>query len=63
MSRPSVTEITSKQGMSQFARAHEGVPGINWTTQAGPGGTLIITEHEATVTPGIRDRARTAVAA
>lgn len=41
-----ITEISTKQDMSRFARAHE-APGINWTTQAGPGGTMIITEHES----------------
>jgi hypothetical protein len=40
-----VTPIYTKQDMSSFARAHEG-PGINWSVQAGPGGTMIITERE-----------------
>jgi len=40
-----VTEIATKQDMSRFTRAHADGP-ITWTTQGGPGGTLIILEHE-----------------
>jgi hypothetical protein len=40
-----VTEINEKQDMSRFARAHEAGP-ITWTTKAGPGGTIIVVEHD-----------------
>jgi hypothetical protein len=43
----SVTHINTRQDMSSFARAHENTPGINWSVQPGPGGTMIIVEHEA----------------
>ena len=41
-----ITEINTKQDMSRWARAHEKVPGIRWSVFAGPGGTMIIVEHE-----------------
>jgi hypothetical protein len=40
-----VVEILTKQDMSRFAREHENGP-ITWETQAGPGGTIIVTEHD-----------------
>jgi hypothetical protein len=40
-----VTEITSKQDMSRFARSHEAGP-VTWETQDGPGGTIIVIEHD-----------------
>ncbi len=40
-----IIEITTKQDLARFARAHEHGP-INWSTRPGPGGTLIITEHD-----------------
>lgn len=42
----SVTECATKQDMSRWARAHADAPGINWTTAPGPGGTLVIVEHD-----------------
>jgi hypothetical protein len=39
-----VTEITTKQDLSAFARAHAN-SGITWTVTGGPGGTLIILDH------------------
>lgn len=39
-----VTHIATKQDMSRWTRAHADAPGINWSVQAGPGGTMIITE-------------------
>lgn len=39
-----IFEITTKQDMSRFARAHEDGP-VNWETKAGPDGTIIVTEH------------------
>jgi hypothetical protein len=41
-----ITEINTKQDMSQWTRAHEKVPGIRWSVFAGPGGTMIIVEPE-----------------
>lgn len=41
-----ITVISSKQDMSNFARAHEAGT-ITWKTRGGPGGTIIIIEHEA----------------
>jgi len=41
----SVTHITSKQDMSRWTRAHADKPGITWSVQAGPGGTMVIVEH------------------
>jgi hypothetical protein len=41
-----ITEINTKQDMSRWTRAHEKVPGIRWSVFAGPGGTMIIVEHE-----------------
>jgi hypothetical protein len=40
-----VIEIISKQDMARFARAHE-KGDINWETEAGPGGTIIVIEHD-----------------
>ena len=41
-----ITEICTKQDMSRWTRAHADVPGITWSVFAGPGGTMIIVEHE-----------------
>jgi hypothetical protein len=41
-----ITEINTKQDMSRWTRAHEKAPGITWSVIAGPGGTMIIVEHE-----------------
>ena len=40
-----VTHIASKQDMSRWTRAHADKPGITWSVQAGPGGTMVIVEH------------------
>lgn len=40
-----VTEINLKTDLSRFARSHEDGP-ITWETQAGPDGTIIVTEHD-----------------
>ena len=40
-----IIEINTKQDMARFARAHESSP-VTWSTQAGPGGTIIVTEHD-----------------
>lgn len=41
-----VTHISTKQDMSRWTRAHSDAPGITWSVQPGPGGTMIIVEHE-----------------
>jgi hypothetical protein len=41
----SVTHIATRQDMSRWTRAHADSPGINWTVEAGPGGTMLIAEH------------------
>jgi hypothetical protein len=41
-----ITEITTKNDMSRWTRAHSDAPGINWSVYPGPGGTMIIVEHE-----------------
>jgi hypothetical protein len=41
-----ITNITTKQDMSRWTRAHADVPGITWSVFAGPGGTMIIVEHD-----------------
>lgn len=41
-----ITHITSKSDMSRWTRAHADSPGINWSVYPGPGGTMIIVEHE-----------------
>lgn len=41
-----ITEISTKQDMSRWTRAHADAPGITWSVFPGPGGTMIIVEHE-----------------
>ena len=41
-----ISHITTKQDMSRWTRAHADMPGITWSVFAGPGGTMIIVEHE-----------------
>lgn len=41
-----ITQINSKQDMSRWTRAHADAPGINWSVYPGPGGTMIIVEHD-----------------
>ena len=42
-----ITEFYSKQDMSRWTRAHADAPRINWSVLPGPGGTMIVLEHEA----------------
>jgi hypothetical protein len=42
-----ISQIATKQDMSRWTRAHSGAPGINWSVFPGPGGTMIIVEHDA----------------
>ena len=49
MTAPRVTDISHfhhKSDMSGWTRAHAGTDGINWSAFPGPGGTIIIVEHE-----------------
>lgn len=41
-----ITHVTTKTDMSRWTRAHADAPGINWSVYPGPGGTMIIVEHE-----------------
>lgn len=41
-----IVEITTKQDMSRWTRAHSDTPGITWSVLPGPGGTMIIIEHQ-----------------
>lgn len=41
-----ITHINSKSDMSRWARAHEHSKRITWSVFPGPGGTMIIVEHE-----------------
>jgi hypothetical protein len=40
-----IIEINSKTDLSRFTRAHADGP-ITWETQDGPGGTIIVIEHD-----------------
>jgi hypothetical protein len=40
-----VTNITTKQDMARWTREHTDAPGINWSVQPGPSGTMLIVEH------------------
>lgn len=40
-----VTEITTRQELAAFTRAHANGP-ITWTVTGGPGGTLVILDHD-----------------
>jgi hypothetical protein len=40
-----ISHITTKQDYSRWTRAHADIPGIKWSTFAGPGGTMIIVEY------------------
>lgn len=40
-----VTRIATKQDMARWTRAHADAPGITWSVEPGPGGTMLIVEH------------------
>jgi hypothetical protein len=40
-----VTHITTKEDLARWTRAHADAPGLNWSVEAGPGGTMLIVEH------------------
>lgn len=41
-----VTRIETRQDLSRWTRAHADAPGLTWSVTAGPGGTLVIAEHD-----------------
>ncbi|MCL2585481.1 MAG: hypothetical protein FWE35_23835 [Streptosporangiales bacterium] len=41
-----ITEFYTKSDMSRWTRAHADSPGINWSVFPGPGGTMIVVEHQ-----------------
>lgn len=41
-----ITEFYTKSDMSRWTRAHAHSPGITWSVFPGPGGTMIVVEHE-----------------
>jgi hypothetical protein len=41
----SVTLVATRQDLSRWTREHVGVPGITWSVEPGPGGTMLIVEH------------------
>jgi hypothetical protein len=41
-----ITQINTKQDMSRWTRAHNKKSGITWSVIAGPGGTMIIVDHD-----------------
>lgn len=41
-----ITEFYTKSDMSRWTRAHADSPGITWSVFPGPGGTMIVVEHE-----------------
>jgi hypothetical protein len=40
-----VTHIATRQDMAHWTREHADAPGINWSVEPGPGGTMLIVEH------------------
>jgi hypothetical protein len=40
-----VTHIATRQDMARWTRAHADAPGINWSVEPAPGGTMLIVEH------------------
>ena len=40
-----VTHIATKQDMARWTREHADAPGINWSVEPAPGGTMLIVEH------------------
>jgi hypothetical protein len=41
-----ISQINLKSDMSRWTRAHAASTGINWSVFPGPGGTMIVVEHE-----------------
>ena len=44
-----VTLISTRADLARWTRAHTEAPGLHWSVEAGPGGTMLIAEH-------VRDR-------
>jgi hypothetical protein len=40
-----ISHIATKQDMTRWTRAHADAPGITWSVECGPGGTMLIIEH------------------
>jgi hypothetical protein len=40
-----VTHITTRQDMARWTRAHADTPGLCWSVEPAPGGTMLIVEH------------------
>ncbi len=55
-----VTHIATKQDMARWTRAHADAPGICWSVQPGPGGTMLIVEHTHDRAPVTRPAAAAA---
>jgi hypothetical protein len=55
-----VTHITTRQDMARWTRAHADAPGLNWSVQPGPGGTMLIIEHTHDRAPATRPAAAAA---
>jgi hypothetical protein len=61
-----ITEFYTKSDMSRWTRAHADAPGITWSVFPGPGGTMIVVEHEkdrSSLTPAPAPVAATPVSA
>jgi hypothetical protein len=41
-----LTQFQNKSDMSRWTRAHADGPGITWSVFPGPGGTMIVVEHD-----------------
>lgn len=40
------TLIATRRDLASWTRAHAGAAGICWSVEPGPGGTMLVTEHE-----------------
>ena len=59
MSTVRITTMSGAGGLSEWTRAHADKP-VTWTTTAGPGGTLIITDRADDDVRPLRPRTGTA---
>jgi hypothetical protein len=55
-----VTHIATKQDMARWTREHADAPGLHWSVEAGPGGTMLIVEHARDRAAGVRAEATAA---
>jgi hypothetical protein len=62
----SVTHITTKQQLAHWTRNHADAPGIRWSVEPGPAGTMLMIEHtqdrSSLASPASGGRPATAVA-